>query len=451
MRAIRTKLAVERLGARTGFRFLSAALGVATGALLARAPSTALPDWVGSAWVGTSEEARSALANIGGAQLTVLGVALSVTILLFQSLSAQYSPRLVPPLVRRTGLRAVLSVFAFSLGYDVAAAHGVSASPLSGPSPRPVVAVAYALLVVGLGVLLFELATIPRRIQPGDIVTLVARETADATRRLDLAWAHWSVTRRPADPLPPDSAPIRSPAGGYVRAIDGERLLEWTRGRSLRVRIDRAVGDYVSAHDVVGWVVGGAGAIDAAQRRRLAEEVLVLGHSRDVRSDVLFGFRLLADIADRALSPAMNDPYTAIQALEAARSPLHLLSEAPRGVLAYERDGAPAARVTAPSLGEYVSAVVDGPLRYGAADPDVLAEIADLAGSLGRKGSPEAVEVARALLGTVANTACASLDAVRAAIVREHAAAVERSVADRAAEVPRWRIGGSTRPRAKPS
>src|SRR5690606_36831560 len=102
----------------------SAALGMIAGELAARAPGGALPTWVGRPLLEVSSSARAALVAMLGVEVTAVGFVLTLGIFLYQSVSAQYSPRLIAVLVRRSGLTRLVRLLAFSVGFGLGALHG---------------------------------------------------------------------------------------------------------------------------------------------------------------------------------------------------------------------------------------------------------------------------------------------------------------------------------------
>lgn len=176
---------------------------------------------------------------------------------------------------------------------------------------------------------------------------------------------------------------VRARRSGYVVDVAAARLLSDAERLDARIRIDRTVGDYVVEGDAIGLVTGPS-PLGVHAERRIARAVL-LGESRSPRLDAGAGVRALVDIAERALSPAVNDPYTACEVLYRLRGLLADLASVPDGDWVL-RDDAGTVRVSVarPSFEERLRLAVDGPSRYGASDPDVLDAVLDIASAVGR-------------------------------------------------------------------
>jgi uncharacterized membrane protein len=134
-----------------------------------------------------------------------------------------------------------------------------------------------------------------------------------------------------------------------------------------------AVGDFVGGGTTIGRIVHPThGAGDARLARRIADCVRY-GPTRTVEQDPAYGLRLLADIAIRGLSPAVNDPTTAVQALNQIEDVLVRLAHRPLGpAWLGEADGVPRVAVTAPRWADLVGLALDETILYGAPNPQVV-------------------------------------------------------------------------------
>jgi uncharacterized membrane protein len=136
--------------------------------------------------------------------------------------------------------------------------------------------------------------------------------------------------------------------------------------------VARAIGEHVEADEPIGWVAADEGhAVSAGQAADLAA-TLVVTAARELDHDPALGIRILVDVANRAASSNVDDPYTACQALWQLRSVLHYQGQLPAGDLnVVDPDGSLRVSVMAVKLRELLSIAVDGPLRRSN-DPDVV-------------------------------------------------------------------------------
>lgn len=121
-------------------------------------------------------------------------------------------------------------------------------------------------------------------------------------------------------PTPPSGKKLGAPArtvlhqnsSGIVLAVNIPALLAEARRADCIVEIAPQVGDFVAVDEPLFYLYGNAGAIDDRRLRSL----IAFGSERTLEQDPLFGFRILVDIALKALSPAINDPTTAVLAID---------------------------------------------------------------------------------------------------------------------------------------
>ncbi|MFI9768149.1 DUF2254 domain-containing protein [Streptomyces sp. NPDC052415] len=204
----------------------------------------------------------------------------------------------------------------------------------------------------------------------------------------DSGAAYFAVPRESEDRGAADDTPLihRGPPA-VVFAVDEPRLTRLAARHDVRVLLRHAVGDFVGSGVTVGRL-DGRGPLPAGLARRAASCVRY-GPTRTVQQDVGYGFRLLADIAIRSLSPAVNDPTTAVQALDQIEEGLLRLAGRPLGAAwLLDRAGRPRVRCPAPQWPDFVSLAVDETLLYGCGNPQVVRRLRALLDRVGAE-APE--------------------------------------------------------------
>ena len=106
---------------------------------------------------------------------------------------------------------------------------------------------------------------------------------------------------------------MRASRGGAIQAVDPDGLVEWARARGAELVLPHPVGDFVHTGGVLVRVYGGEFGDRAAEE---LEGMIALGDERTFEQDPAFAIRIMVDMANRALSPAVNDPTTAVQVLD---------------------------------------------------------------------------------------------------------------------------------------
>jgi uncharacterized membrane protein len=359
---------------------------------------------LGRAWRGDAAETRGILVAILGVQITVLTIVMSVNTPMIQSAANQYSPRLIPYYLKNNPVRRAFPLFVLTVGYILAALRELGTVRDDVARPRIVLSGGLVLAVLSLSWLAIMLIRTFRFFRVERVLTLVRESTFATVDRLAARARRLPVARAAQPSLPDGASPLRARASGYLVDVDAGGLYAIARREGVRVRISRAVGDFLDAGEIVGWVGGERAALAAPD---LAVRLAARLETAPVRApdfDPLYGVRILADVAARALSPGgPYDSYTSRQALQQLRSVLRRLARAPVGDWnLVDEDGTVRISLMGTELRELVSAAIEAPLRLGAGDPEVLDGVLEIAFELGLvEESPEARTVARQLIARV--------------------------------------------------
>ncbi|HWG98224.1 MAG TPA: DUF2254 domain-containing protein [Pilimelia sp.] len=357
------------------------ALGVALPELDARLVHR-LPDRLtGYLFGGGPESARSVLQAVAGSLITVTSLTFSLTVVTLQLASSQYSPRLLRTFARDRMVHATLAVLLGTFTFALAVLRTVRTEFDADPAfvPRLSVTAASLLALVSVVALVAFLAHLARQIRVESMLRDVHAESSATIRRV-LAVRPPDRAQEPVALPPGPGTPVCGTRSGFLTSVDERRLLAAAQDADALVRIDRVPGDSLVAGTPVAtaWARRG-GPVDDDTRATLTERIagaVRTGFERTSGQDVAFGLRQLVDVAVKALSPAVNDPTTAVHALGHAAA---LLVEAAGRDLGPRllRDGAGQVRVVLcrPDLPALLRLAVDQPLRYGVGDPQVLARL----------------------------------------------------------------------------
>jgi uncharacterized membrane protein len=354
------------------------------------------------AFQGTADDARALLIDISGTMVTVIALLLGLTVVALQLSSTQYSPRLLRNFLRNRPVQIVLGLFVGTFAYSAAGLFtvGVSAGQRSDEFPRFAVTVAIVLLFVSLVGLVVFADHLAHSLQVDRIMRQVELNTLPLIRE-------FPATAASAPPRPAWAVPVPARASGYVQVVRIDSLLTDAIAGGVNIRVGPRPGEHIVAGATLGW--GWAESTD--QRRvdvdRLGDvlrRAVRIGLERTMEQDPEFGLRQLIDAACKALSPAVNDPYTAIQAVDHLSVLYSELAVRPLGdQLASSRDGSVAVSVPGPSFAALLALGVGLIRRYGASEPTVVQALLRLLSMcLTRCGNdPErwaAIEVEGALL-----------------------------------------------------
>lgn len=272
---------------------------------------------------GGTEGALTVLGTIAGSLITVTGVVFSITIVTLTLASGQFGSRVLQNFMRDTGNQVVLGVFIATFFYSLLVLRSVR----DGFVPHVSVTLAVVLVFLSVGVLIYFIHHVAKKIQAETIVAAVARELDGTVERL-LDDAEVGDTPRTAD-LPEGFEqqavrvlPVRS---DYLQAIDHEHLMTHAVEHDLVLKVLYRAGDFVMGTGalMLAWPTANV-TDDVIHTLRRA---FILGEQRTLTQDAEHGVHQLVEIAVRALSPGVYDPFTAINCIDRLGALLGRLTE----------------------------------------------------------------------------------------------------------------------------
>jgi uncharacterized membrane protein len=365
------------------------------GALLSRVSVGAdSPLWP-LAFQGSAEDARGILVVVSATMITVTGLVFALTIVALQIASGQYSPRLLRNFMRDRGTQVVLSVFVGAFAYSTAGLHTVGIQRVGGEAFVPRLAVSGSLLLglASVGVLIYFIHHLARSIQIDAIMSTVERETRWV---IEDVYPDHPGSLEPEERCPdPPAGAVVLPAGrsGYLQAVQPEPLVRVGAEHDLVIRLARQVGDHVVEGTPLAfaWRRGAdRSPVDPQPLQVALEDAMAIGFERTMVQDVPFGLRRLVDIGNKALSPAINDPYTGIQALHHLSVLLCMLARRRLGDrLYYDQQGTLRVAVPLPQFTDYLRLGTAQIRRSGAKEPAVARSLIQLFKDVGSSAVSE--------------------------------------------------------------
>lgn len=288
-------------------------------------------DLLGWFLASTVTSARSVLTVIAGSMISVAAVTFSLTMVAVTTAAGQYGPRLIGNFMRDRANQVTLGMFISTFLYCIVVLRSVSeeitidAQSTVGLTPSLSVLVALILTLISVGVLIFFVHHIPETLNVGTLTGKVSRQLIHQIKQgrfpssetLDVG--HVESLGDPFDPKLTQS--VRSRSSGYVEAISLGGLVEWADENKMRIRLLRVPGDFVMFGEAVIDVINDDVTADFDHDVFEAETVkdllsfIALGRERTEFQNLLFLSDELVEIAARALSPGVNDPFTAINCI----------------------------------------------------------------------------------------------------------------------------------------
>jgi uncharacterized membrane protein len=277
----------------------------------------ALSEWVPGVIFPSRADPQIAQIILGGiaaSMMTVVSIVFAILLMTLTLASMQFSPRIIISFTRDRVTQWTLGIFLGTFLYCMAALPAARSVPRPF-APLATVKGAMLLAIACVGWLLFFIHHISQAIGVNQIVDRIASET-EAVIDQTMPWPR--IPDRPAntgDDLPGLSGEVvLSGSSGYIRFLDTGRLIELAKAYRVKIRVLRRVGQFIPA---------GVPLLVLSKIGKLTDEAIDdfrgtfdLGPSRTLQQDVEFGVLQIVDIALKAISPAMNDPTTAISCVD---------------------------------------------------------------------------------------------------------------------------------------
>lgn len=340
---------------------------MATGAIAMAIFLTSLDKYLGSGWAEQSswllsnrpQGARALLAAIAGSMITVAGVTFSVTISAVAYATSQFGPRLLTNFMQDRGNQVTLGTFIAAFIYcllvlrtvrsadEVDTSAQASADLIQAFVPQLAMLGAIALALASVAVLIYFIHHVPATIH---ISTVAARIGNELTAQIEYLCQNSEAAGNPAKTQlsAPDktrlqekyqtASAVRTDKEGYLQHLDGDGLLSFASEHDLLLFVARTPGDFVIARRplVYAWPATALNQAGSDEIRRC----FAFGDQRTQAQDLMFLTQELVEIAVRALSPGVNDPFTAINCMNWLASALSALAvRTPPSAYRYDDDG----------------------------------------------------------------------------------------------------------------
>ena len=267
----------------------------------------------------TMAGARSTLDLIVTLNLSFLVFTFGSLLVAIQVAGGQYTPRIIATtLLRDNAIRFTVGFFVFTLLFAVRVLSRMGGETVHQFNTF----IAGALGLVSTVVFLYLIDYAARFLRP---VSIVKRVGESGISVIQSVYPESTTCPRPVDsfrrPAPPDRTVAHAGTSGIVLAVDLDGLIAEARNADGLIEFIPQVGDFVGVDEPLFRLYGGACDIEDRQLRA----AVAFGSERTIEQDPSFAFRILVDIAIKALSPAINDPTTAVLAIDQLHRLLRLV------------------------------------------------------------------------------------------------------------------------------
>jgi uncharacterized membrane protein len=276
--------------------------------------SLTLPSWM---IFGTADSARQILTTLAAAVITVVGVVFSITIVTLTLASTQFGPRMLRNFIRDRGTQFTLGTFVATFVYATLVLISI------GPGarrkdfvPHLSITLSVGLVTLSMAVLIYFIHHIATSIQLPQVIASIAR---DLSRAIDAdSYDGIAVESGPSVPellrrMTDAGGTVPAPSTGYLQFVRHETLTGLAAEKGAVIRLLHRPGHFlVEGHPMATvWPPDATESVSRALRR-----AHITGSNRTLAQDLSFAVDQLVEIAIRALSPAVNDTFTALTCID---------------------------------------------------------------------------------------------------------------------------------------
>jgi uncharacterized membrane protein len=313
---------------RSSFWFIPALMaGSAVAlALLGLAVDVPVTEWLalnlGWTFAGGAEGASAVMGVVAGSMIAIAGVVFSMTLVALSLASSQLGPRLLRSFMSDSTTQVALGTFIATFLYCLVVLRTIRRGEDVIFVPHLSVSFGVLLAVLSVGVFIYFIHHVSVSIQANEIAARIGEELNEGIDRLFPEQIGRGASQIPVDSpgasilemFDQEARPVRAHRDGYLQFIDTQALLALAVKEDLIVRLQKRPGNYVVAGCPLAQIWPPSKATDGITDK--FHPLFILGHQRTSNQDLEFSVNQLVEIAVRALSPGMNDPFTAITCLD---------------------------------------------------------------------------------------------------------------------------------------
>jgi uncharacterized membrane protein len=276
--------------------------------------SLTFPGWVNN---GSADAARQILTALAAAVITVVGLVFSILIVALTLASTQFGPRMLRNFIRDRGVQVTLGTFVATFFYMVLTLGSVSHGSRGDFVPHLSITMCLALTLIDLGVLVYFIHHVAKSIQLPEVIADIASDLSNAIEAEfaddDTGRAALSAAGDLPDHLAADGAAVAASTSGYLQFVRYSTLVDIASDADAVIELLYRPGHFVVRGLPLARVWPPSAASEVS---RGLDNAHVTGAHRTLSQDLTFAIDQLVEIAIRALSPAVNDTFTALTCID---------------------------------------------------------------------------------------------------------------------------------------
>lgn len=331
-------------------------------------------------WTVSVDRSRDSLFTILGLVFASLSIVLALASVSAQNVVGRFGSRVLRIYNRRSADRWVVGMFALTAMFILVEQFQLRRLEPSSPAPVAGLAISMVLLVIAASMLVWYISAVIRWFRVDRTVAgivEVERQTLNAIERDRIGSVPTSIPERPET-----ATDLLAPSSGHLAEIDTDMILKLCGETPALVVVTPPLGAPVVEGQPIGWVTSRDPLDHPPPGPHIAGRLDVSG-TRELLHSVEFGLFALVDIAIMALSPAVNDPNSAVVVIEEMSFLFPEIAKTPLGpYVVPDAESWPRVVVSARSLGELVELATSQIVLYGISDPNVALALRRFATSL---------------------------------------------------------------------
>jgi len=278
-------------------------------------------------YVGEPESARAILTTIATSMVTIASLTFSITIVALTLAISQFGSRLLHNFMRDRGNQFVLGIFVGTFIYCLIILRQVSFEDGAVFVPHLSVSMAILLAITSIGVLIYFIHHVAESIQANNVIASVSRELHNAIKQFfpEENGNEPQVTENLPEFANNSSCIITVNRNGFIQAVDVQYIRDIAIENDWVIQLQHRPGDYVIANSALARITP-CRQLEESHREAI-NNGFILGDRRNLIQDIEFAFHQLVELALRALSPGINDSFTAISCVDELGSGLALIMQ----------------------------------------------------------------------------------------------------------------------------
>lgn len=269
---------------------------------------------------GSASDMRAAMIGIASTSLATAGVVFSLLTLPLSTVASQFGSRLLRIFVRDRTTQFVLGNFVGTFCYCLAVALSISNEATEAEAPQITVTLGLLLMLTTFASLIILIQHISTMLQAPNIVAAAGVELMDVVGvdpQDEVGESKSQITSQGGginSLVESEAYPLRVTKTGYIQFVDPEIILNLARDKDVVLRLLRKPGQFVRSGEIAARVWPGT-EVDARLAKHLRRAIQI-GNQRTPTQDIEYAINQLVEVAVRAMSPAINDPFTALTCLD---------------------------------------------------------------------------------------------------------------------------------------